>query len=140
MLKKRYSFIAFFNYEDRGISIDFPVLPGCCPCAEPDDTNKAISNAQEALGLHLYGMEQDHEAIPEPSSLDSLTIPSGCVPVMISVFMPAIRDRVKNNFVKKTLSLPAWLAAAADADGVNCSRVFQTALMDYLGVQGPPRA
>ena len=59
---------------------------------------------------------------------------------MISVFMPAIRDRVKNNFVKKTLSLPAWLAAAADADGVNCSRVFQNALMDYLGVQEPPRA
>ena len=37
---------------------------------------------------------------------------------------------------KKTLSLPAWLAAKADEDGVNCSKIFQTALMEYLHIDG----
>lgn len=32
------------------------------------------------------------------------------------------------------IALPAWLAAKADEDGVNCSRFFQNALMEYPGV------
>lgn len=48
--------------------------------------------------------------------------------------MPAIRDRIKNRFVKKTLSLPAWLADAADESDVNCSKIFQNALMEYLQI------
>ena len=54
------------------------------------------------------------------------------VPVLVDVFMPPIRERVNNRFVKKTLSLPAWLAAKADEDGVNCSKIFQNALIEYL--------
>ena len=102
MLKKRYSFIAVFHYDEDGIAIEFPDLPGCYPCADADDTEGALANAQEALGLHLYGMEQDNEPIPQPSSLASLTIPKGSMPVLISVFMPAIRECAKNNFVKNT--------------------------------------
>ena len=33
-MKDRYSFIAVFDVEDDGISIEFPDLPGCLPCAE----------------------------------------------------------------------------------------------------------
>ena len=43
-------------------------------------------------------------------------------------------DRGNNRFVKKTLSLPAWLAAKAEEDGMNCSKLFQKALMEYLHV------
>ena len=46
--------------------------------------------------------------------------------------MPPVRERINNKFVKKTLSLPAWLAAKADEEGVNCSKLFQNALMEYL--------
>ena len=48
--------------------------------------------------------------------------------------MPPIRERLNSRFVKKTLSLPAWLAAKAEEEGVNCSKIFQKALMEYLGV------
>lgn len=136
MLKDRYSFVAVFTYEENGISIDFPDLPGCCPCADKDDTDMAIANAKEALGLHLWGMECDGEAIPESSKITDLSLSGGQVPVVIDVFMPPVRERINSRFVKKTLSLPAWLAAKADEDGVNCSRIFQNALMDYLGVHG----
>ena len=59
------------------------------------------------------------------------------VAVLVNVFMPPVRERINSRFVKKTLSLPAWLANQADQDGVNCSRIFQNALMDYLGVTPP---
>ncbi len=135
MPNDRYSFVALFDYADDGISIVFPDLPGCYPCADKDDTDMALKNAKEALGLHIWGMEQDHEEIPVPSKITDLEIEPGQVPVLIDVFMPPIRERINSRFVKKTLSLPAWLASKADEDGVNCSRIFQNALMDYLGIR-----
>ena len=135
MQNDRYSFVALFDYADDGISIVFPDLPGCYPCADKDDTDMALKNAKEALGLHIWGMEQDHEEIPVPSKITDLEIEPGQVPVLIDVFMPPIRERINSRFVKKTRSLPAWLASKADEDGVNCSRIFQNALMDYLGIR-----
>lgn len=135
MSKDRYSFVAVFTYEEDGISIEFPDLPGCCPCADKDDTEGAIRNAKEALGLHIWGMEQDEEVIPEPSSITDLTLEKNQLPMLVDIFMPPVRERVNSKFVKKTLSLPAWLAAKADEDGVNCSRIFQNALMEYLHVE-----
>ena len=95
-----------------------------------------LKNAKEALGLHIWGMEQDGEELPDPSNITQLILEEGQVPVLINIFMPPIRERINSKFVKKTLSLPAWLAAKADEDGVNCSRIFQNALMEYLGISG----
>lgn len=133
-MKDRYSYIALFTYDEDGIVIEFPDLPGCCPCADKDDTDTALKNAKEALGLHIWGMEQDNETLPTPSTISQLTLEEKQVAVLIDVFMPPIRERINSKFVKKTLSLPAWLAAKADEDGVNCSKIFQNALMEYLGV------
>jgi len=132
-MKNRYSFIALFTAADDGISIEFPDLPGCLPCA--DSMDEAFQNAREALGLHLWGMEQDGESIPEPTSLSDIHCEQGAVPAAIEVFMPPFRDKLNNRFVKKTLSLPAWLADMADKDGVNCSKIFQNALIEYLGIK-----
>jgi hypothetical protein len=54
MSKDRYSYVAVFSYEEDGISIEFPDLPGCLPCAEKDNTEEALKNAKEALGLHIF--------------------------------------------------------------------------------------
>lgn len=135
--KDRYSFIAVLHYASDGIDIEFPDLPGICSCAEAGNTKQALANAKEALGLHLWGMEQDSEDIPTATPIDQIGLNQGDVPVLVDVFMPPIRERINNRFVKKTLSLPAWLAAKAEQDGVNCSKLFQNALMDYLGVDAP---
>ncbi|MBO4410076.1 MAG: type II toxin-antitoxin system HicB family antitoxin [Spirochaetales bacterium] len=133
-MKNEYSFIAFFEYADDGISISFPDFPGCFSSAPADDVETAIRNAREALGLHLFGMEQDGEIIPEPTFAFRINRGSNTVPVLIDVFMPVIRATVKTSYVKKTVSLPAWLAAAADQRKVNCSKVFQEALVSYMNL------
>lgn len=139
MLKDRYAYVAVFSYEEKGISIVFPDLPGCCPCADKDNTDMALKNAKEALGLHIWGMEQDEEILPNPTAITELELKKNQVPALIEVFMPPIRERINSRFVKKTLSLPAWLAAKAEEDGVNCSRIFQNALMEYLQIGDPVR-
>ncbi len=135
-MKDRYSYVAIFNYEEDGIAIEFPDLPGCFPCADKGDTEGALKNAKEALGLHIWGIEQDGEELPVASAITDISLEKNQIPVLIDVFMPPIRERINSKFVKKTLSLPAWLAAKADEEGVNCSRLFQNALMEYLGTSG----
>ena len=136
-MKNEYTFIAIFEYAEDGINITFPDLPGCISCAQINDTQEAVRNAEDALGLYLFGMEQDNEAIPEPTPLNKIHLGKKSVPIVIDVFMPSVRCTVKTSFVKKTLSLPAWLAALADEKKVNCSKIFQDALKSFLGVEEP---
>lgn len=131
-MKNRYEFIAIFSYAEDGISITFPDLPGCYPCAA--NTEEAFKNAKEALGLHLWSMENDNDEIPKPSSLEQINLKLGDLAVLIEVFMPPLRDKIENKSVNKTVSLPGWLAKKADEEGVNCSKVFQNALMDYFEI------
>lgn len=136
-MKNEYAFIALFEYAEDGINISFPDLPGCLSCAEVDNTEEAVKNAKEALGLYLFGMEEDGEAIPASTPLNKIQIKKNYIPIVIDVFMPSVRAAVKTSFVKKTLSLPAWLAALADEKNVNCSKIFQDALKNFLGVEEP---
>ena len=126
-----YAFPAFFYYDSGGISIEFPDLPGCLPCGSTSE--EAFRNAKEALGLHLFGMEQDGEAIPAPTPVQDLKPDEGGVVAMVEVFMPSIRDRINNRVVKKTLTIPAWLNREAEAAHVNFSQVLQDGLKSYLG-------
>ncbi len=137
MFPDYYAFPAFLYYDDDGISIEFPDLPGCLPCA--DTTEDAFRNAREALGLHLFGIEQDGEPIPAPTPIQQLAPEDGAVVSMVEVFMPAIRERMNTKVVKKTLTIPAWLNALALENGVNFSQVLQEALKARLHTQSWPQ-
>ncbi len=53
---------------------------------------------------------------------------------MVDVFMPAVRDRMNNRSVNRTVTLPAWLNAAAVEYGINFSQVLQDALKSQMGI------
>ena len=54
--------------SDYGVS--FPDLPGCVTAGTTLDEARAF--AEEALTLHLAGLAEDGEAVPEPSQLESV--------------------------------------------------------------------
>lgn len=134
-MNDHYIFPSVLNCAEDGISVSFPDLPGCLTCA--DDTETALSRAKEALGLYLYGMEQDGDPIPVPSDVTALSLGAGEIPVLVEVFMPPIRARATNRSVKKTVTLPAWLNAEAEAAGANFSLILQNGLKSYLGKSVP---
>lgn len=129
-MKDTYIFPAVFDYSEDGISIEFPDLPGCLPCA--DSLEEAVANAKDALMLHLFGMEQDEEEIPLPSSIADIHTEKNQAIILIDVFMPPFRERQRTKFVKKTLSIPSWLNAEAEHCGINFSATLQKALMNEL--------
>lgn len=131
-MQNHYTYPAFFYFDDDGISIEFPDLPGCLPCAHSQE--EAFKNAKEAMGLHLYGMEKDGDPIPAPTPVSQLTPEEGGVVVLVDVFMPAIRERMNNKSVNRTVTLPAWLNAAALDRNINFSQVLQDALKAQIGI------
>jgi predicted RNase H-like HicB family nuclease len=50
--------------------VDFPDFPGCISAGKTLD--EALHGAREALALHLKGMIEDGERIPEASSLEDV--------------------------------------------------------------------
>jgi predicted RNase H-like HicB family nuclease len=130
MRKDTYSYIAVVSYDDDGISINFPDLQGCFTCADNED--EIFRMANEALRLHLWGMENDGELAPEPSPLNKIAVEKNETTIMVDAFMPPVRDRLKNRVVKRTLSLPQWLNAEAERHDVDISELLQNALIDYL--------
>jgi len=132
MKKDKYIYPAIFSYDDDGISVEFPDLPGCYTCA--DEIEEAIRLAKDAMGLHLYGFERDDDEIPTPSSINSIKTESNQAVMLIGTWMPVIRDIIENKAVKKTLTIPKWLNDAAEKNKVNFSHILQSALKEYLGI------
>lgn len=63
----------------------FPDLPGCMPCAS--DIDEAMHNAKEALALHLYGMEEDNDLIPEPTTIDKIKLKPNQAIILVKIQM-----------------------------------------------------
>lgn len=132
-MKDTYIFPAIFEVCDNGIAILFPDLPGCVPCAE--NIEKAVANAKEALLLHIYGMEEDNEEIPEPTEFNRIKLEKNQTIMLIEVYMPPFREKQHKRFVKKTLSIPSWLNAQAEYYNINFSQTLQDALKEKLHIQ-----
>ncbi len=132
-MKDSYEFVAVFNYAKDGISISFPDLPGCLSCA--DTTDEAIKNAEEVLGLVLYDMETEKEKIPEATPLEKIKCTENERAVIISIWMPLVRNEIEEQSIKKTLTIPQWLNKLAENENVNFSKLLQSALKDYLKVK-----
>lgn len=128
----RYFFPAVFTYEDgQEIAVKFPDLD-VATCGK-DDTD-ALLSARELLGLTLFGLEEDGEDIPTPSKLSALSLAANQCATLIDVYMPAVRLAGVNKAVTCTVTLPAWLNAAALEQGFNFSQVLQEALKEKLGI------
>jgi predicted RNase H-like HicB family nuclease len=132
-MRDYYIYPAVFTFADDGVSIEFPDLPGCLPCA--DNEEEAFKNAKEALALHLYGMEEDSDEIPEPSKISSIELEKNQAVALIDIYMVLFRDKMATKAVNKMLTLPKWLADLGEREKVNFSGIFQRALKEHLGVK-----
>ncbi|MBP3854965.1 MAG: type II toxin-antitoxin system HicB family antitoxin [Ruminiclostridium sp.] len=131
-MKDTYIFPAILDKGEDGISVEFPDLPGCLPCA--DSIENAVKNAKEAMQLHIYGMESDNEVIPEPTPFERIGIERNQTLMLVEVFMPPFREKMQNKYIKKTVSLPAWLCSQAEHNGINISVFLKEALENELNM------
>lgn len=129
---ERYFYPAVFSYEPgQEIAVDFPDLK--CATSGTND-NDAFLSARELLGCVLLGLEEDGDDIPTPTSLTEIETQENERAVLIDVYMPSIRQAHINRAVNRTVTLPAWLNAAALEHNINFSQVLQDALKSKLHI------
>ncbi|MCL2276961.1 MAG: type II toxin-antitoxin system HicB family antitoxin [Treponema sp.] len=128
---KKIIYFAVFEKTKTGFSVYFPDVPGCVTCG--DNFDHSMSMAQEVLGLHIYGMEKDDE--PLPKRTDNIPeLESGDIVAAVSVFPALVKDEIENRREKTNVTIPHWLKAAAEAEGLNYSRLLENAIKETLGI------
>lgn len=134
MAKKveRYFYPAVFTYEEgQEIAVVFPDLDVATSGENDDD---ALLSARELLGCVMFGLKEDGEGIPEPTPLSAVGLEPNERVVLVDVYMPAVRMAQNNKSVNRTVTLPAWLNAAALERNINFSQVLQDVLKTQMGI------
>src|SRR5271168_3543955 len=109
-------YIAYLHKDSKSdFGVSFPDFPGCVTAGKT--LEQARRMAGEALALHITGMIEAGEAVPDPSGLDALENDpnmKGAVAVLISV-QPAPEKTVRINVTARESQVEAidWLARKA---------------------------
>lgn len=121
-----------FTYEKgQEIAVEIPDLDVATSGIDDED---ALMSARELLGLAIYGLEEDGEAIPAPTPIRNIHTEDNQNVLLVDVYMPAVRLAQDNKSVSRTVTLPAWLNAKALSYNINFSQVLQDALKDKMHI------
>ena len=116
---------AVLHREDGAYWIEFPDLEGCQSFG--DTLMEIMDNAKEALTGYCMTLIEEQRKLPAASDLDTIEMEDGDGIVVIEA---NLKDATKS--VKKTLTIPAWLNAAAESRNINFSETLQNALVEMI--------
>lgn len=128
-MKDNYTFPAIIDYNEPGfINITFPDFLGAMTCVEVGEN--IISEAQDFLALTIRDYEDKCEKVPLPS--ENIEISDNQKLIFINVWMPYHRSKIRETYVKKTLTIPMWLDVLAKASNLNFSAILVKGLKAEL--------
>lgn len=99
------------------------------------DIPDAIEMARDAIGIVGIDMEDEHETLPTPSPLFSISLssPSDIV-TLVDVDFAEYRRKNDLRAVRKNCTIPSWLSYEAEKAGINFSAVLTAALKQELHI------
>lgn len=132
---------ACFFKEEVGYSVIFPDLNYLATCGNTLEDSFAM--AVDCLAGYLFDAGRDDEALPAPSTLQSVSLETVAKELDITVYPDSFVNMVTvdaeeyaklhfNKAIKKTLTIPQWLNESATAAGINFSQVLQEALLQKI--------
>jgi predicted RNase H-like HicB family nuclease len=89
-MQKSATYFAVFEPCPDGFGVYFPDLPGCTSMS--DTFAGAMQGAQEALGLHLWGLADEGESIPVPTEPPFANVGAGCILAAVTVYPDLVRQ------------------------------------------------
>ncbi len=132
-MKDNYTFPVVLDYNEKGyINILFPSFENGITCI--DEGGNPILEAQNWLALTIVDFEEEHKLIPDEAN-DDIILEQNQKLVYVNVWMPYHRTKVKEVYVKKTLTIPMWLDILAKSNNINFSSVLVKALQSELSIK-----
>ena len=99
-----------------------------------DSLAEAIEMARVMIGLMGIDMEDDKKPLPAPSELKAIKCGPNDFVSMVDIDFSEYRRANERRTVRRNVSLPSWLDAAAEKAGINVSSVLQNALKQELHI------
>ena len=131
-MKEKYIYTCVVYEEDGIYYADFRDFNGCF--TDGESLEELIINAKDVLEGTLFTLLKNNLEIPEPT-MKKIELKGNEFLVYVDVWLTPIIDKIKNQTVKKTLTIPRWLNDEAEKRSVNFSSLLQTALKQYLGIR-----
>ena len=129
----RLFYPAIFHPEKVGYSVSVPDLSGCF--TQGDTLDEAYEMAFDAIGLCVEDLLENKEKLPKPSlPKDVFHTPDDFV-VLVNFSLADYYKKHNSKSVKKTLTIPSWLNAAAEEQHINFSSTLQSALKKQLNME-----
>ena len=114
--------------DDGWYAIDFPDLPGThAQCRDLKDVQK---EAEESLCSFLLAAKAVGEEVSAPSS--TIRLNEGEMAAIITADMDAYKRKSDTRPVRKSVSIPQWMADGAEQKGLSLSKVLQDSLSMQL--------
>jgi len=132
-MRKLTYYAVFESSTGDSYGVYWPDLPGCTSYGET--LPQAERMAAEALGLHVYGMEQDGDQLPCATLPPFEDMPEGGIVMPITIFPDIVKNDLDNRAVKTNITIPAWLKDWAGTQGINLSQALQTTLREMYDTQ-----
>ena len=110
-------------------------IPDFAIGTQGDSIPEAMEMARDAIGLMGIDMEDDGKSLPIPSTLESVSKGPGDIVTLVDVDFTEYRRKNDMRSVRRNVSLPCWLNAAAEKAGINVSAVLQAALKQQLHLE-----
>ena len=124
---RKLTYYAVFEPSTNGhYGVYWPDLPGCTSMG--DNLPHAEHMAIEALGSHIYAMEQDGDKIPSATLPPFEEMPESGIVMPITIFPDIVKNELDTRAVKTNITLPSWLKDWSIAQGINLSQTLQTTL------------
>ena len=128
----KYIYPAIFTEGEDGILVDFPDLPSCY--TDGANLEEAFENAEDALALALWQLEEKRAEIPTPSAPAALTVPKGASVALVRADTLPVRQMNNTRTVRKNVTLPGWMDTLAREHNINFSKLLQNAICKECGV------
>lgn len=123
--KNNYAYPAKVKREKTGITLEFIDFPHLIAVGENEEN--LIESAQELLALSIIDLISQGKEPPVPSMIEEGTI-------YIHIWLPYYKNMEKEVYVKKTLTIPAWLDLLAKKNNINFSACLVKGIKDELGI------
>jgi predicted RNase H-like HicB family nuclease len=124
-------YIAYLHKDSKSdFGVSFPDFPGCVTAGKTLDEARRMG--EEALALHIGGMAEDGEAIPEPSTIDDVAedpAMKGAVAFLVSV---DIEKTVRVNITAQEGQINAIDRRAGEVGMTRSAYMVQAALGRHL--------
>ena len=128
----KYIYPAIFTEEKDGVLVDFPDLPNCY--TDGANLEEAFENAEDALALALWHLEEECADIPVPSAPATLTVPKSASVALVRADTLPVRQMNDMRTVRKNVTLPSWMDTLARERNINFSKLLQNAIRKECGI------